>query len=292
MLPAFQPRRPRVSLVLSLMAATALLAGCGGGEKSGGATQVAAKVNKQEISVHQINFVLQRQPNLRPEQVGPATKRVLEGLIDQQLALEQAEEEKLDRNPQIVMAIEAARREILARAYADRRAEVATKPTAEEIKAYYASKPSLFAERRLYNLVEFTVEASQDQVAQIGPRLAAARTPADMAALFKAAGVKFAGRNISQGPENLPFSLVERIAPMTVGQNNFSATPGGMNVLLLADARPAPLTEEQAAPAIEQFLLNERKSKLVADALKDLRSKASVQYMGQFAAPAASAAAQ
>lgn len=289
MLPAFFPRHPRVSL--TLLIAAALLAGCGGGEKSGGATQVAAKVNKQEISVHQINFVLQRQPNLRPEQVAPATKRVLEGLIDQQLALEQAEEEKLDRNPQVVMAIEAARREILARAYADRMAEAAAKPTAEEIKTYYASKPSLFAERRIYNLVEFNVEASQDQAAQLSPRLAAARTSSEMAALFKAAGVKFAARNVSQGPENLPFSLVERLASMTPGQNSFSPTPNGINVLLLAEARPAPLTEEQAAPAIEQFLLNERKSKLVADALKNLRSKANVKYAGQFSEAAASAAA-
>lgn len=289
MLPAFFPRHPRVSL--TLLIAAALLAGCGGGEKSGGATQVAAKVNKQEISVHQINFVLQRQPNLRPEQVAPATKRVLEGLIDQQLALEQAEEEKLDRNPQVVMAIEAARREILARAYADRMAEAAAKPTAEEIKTYYASKPSLFAERRIYNLVEFNVEASQDQAAQLSPRLAAARTSSEMAALFKAAGVKFAARNVSQGPENLPFSLVERLASMTLGQNSFSPTPNGINVLLLAEARPAPLTEEQAAPAIEQFLLNERKSKLVADALKNLRSKANVKYVGQFSEATASAAA-
>jgi EpsD family peptidyl-prolyl cis-trans isomerase len=290
MLPAFVPRHSRTSL--TLLAAAALLAGCGGGEKSGGTSQVAAKVNKQEISVHQINFVLQRQPNLRPEQVAPATKRVLEGLIDQQLALEQAEEEKLDRNPQVVMAIEAARREILARAYADRIAETAAKPTTEEIKTYYASKPSLFSERRLYNLVEFNVEASQEQTAQLGPRLSAAHTSSEMAALFKAAGVKFAGRNISQGPENLPFSLVERLAPMAPGQSSSSSTPNGMNVLLLAEARPAPLTEEQAAPAIEQFLLNERKSKLVADALKNLRSKANVQYIGQFSGTAASAAGQ
>jgi len=72
MLPAFQSHRPRVSLAVNLLAATTLLAGCGGHDK-GGATQVAAKVNKQEISVHQINFVLQRQPNLRPEQVAPAS---------------------------------------------------------------------------------------------------------------------------------------------------------------------------------------------------------------------------
>lgn len=282
MLPAFFPRRPRVSLTLNLLAAAALLAGCGGHDK-GGATQVAAKVNKQEISVHQINFVLQRQPNLRPEQVAPATKRVLEGLIDQQLALDQAQEEKLDRNPQVVMAIEAAKREIIARAYADRIAETASKPTPDDVKAYYAAKPALFAQRRIYSLAEFNVEASAEQAAQIGPRLQAARSPDEVGALLKAAGVRFASRSVTQPPENLPFSLVERIAPLAEGQNISSPTPTGLNVLVVVGAKPAPLNAEQAQPAIEQFLLNERKGKLVADALQGLRAKAEVKYMGQFA---------
>lgn len=281
MLPANSLRRPRMTL--SLLAAAALLAGCGGGEKSGAATQVAAKVNKQEISVHQINFVLQRQPNLRPEQIAPATKRVLEGLIDQQLALDQAEEEKLDRNPQVVMAIEAAKREIIARAYADRIAETASKPTPDEVKAYFAAKPALFAQRRIYSLAEFNVEASAEQAAQIGPRLQAARSPDEVAALLKAAGARFASRSVTQPPENLPLSLVERIAALAEGQNISTPTPTGLNVLVVVGAKPAPLNAEQAQPAIEQFLLNERKGKLVADALSGLRAKAQVKYMGQFA---------
>ena len=55
-------------------------------------TSVAAKVNDKELTVHQINFVLQQQRNLRPEQAEGASKQILERLIDQQLALQKADD--------------------------------------------------------------------------------------------------------------------------------------------------------------------------------------------------------
>jgi hypothetical protein len=51
--------------------------------------------------------------------------------------------------------------------------------------------------------------------------------------------------------------------------------------------------EEQARPAIEQFLLNDRKRKLVEDDIKAMRAAAKIEYVGKFGegAPAAGAAA-
>ena len=102
--------------LLALMAAVALLAGCGD-KKEKGASQTAAKVNKAEVTVHQINFVLQQQRGLRPEQADAASKQILERLIDQELALQKADDLKIDRDPRVVQQLEAAKREIIARAY-------------------------------------------------------------------------------------------------------------------------------------------------------------------------------
>ena len=66
-------------------------------------------------------------------------------------------------------------------------------------------------------------------------------------------------------------------------------SPKGVQVLVLAGSRSQPVNEEQARPAIEQYLLNERKRKLVEDELKLLRSGAKIEYLGKFA-DAASAA--
>ena len=123
----------RPATLLVVLMAAALLAACGG-QKEKGASQTAAKVNKAEVTVHQINFLLQQQRGLRPEQAYAASRQVLERLIDQELAVQKADEFKLDRDPRVVQQLEAVKREILARAYAEKVGEAASKPTAEEIK--------------------------------------------------------------------------------------------------------------------------------------------------------------
>ena len=280
----------RSAAVLTLIAATVLLSACGGGDKKG-ATQVAAKVNKEEISVHQINFVLQRQGNVPADQVPAVSKRILESLIDQEVAIQQATEEKLDRDPKVVMAIEAAKREIIARAYADRIADTASKPTPDEVKAYYTSKPALFANRKVYSLMEFSVESDAAARAAIAPKLQAARSADEVSKLLQAAGLRTASRQITQGAENLPLGMIDQIATLQDGQSLATGTAQGFSVLTLVSSKAAPVTEDQAKPAIEQFLQNDRKRKIVDDTVKKLRGAAKISFEGQFAEAASAAGA-
>jgi hypothetical protein len=64
-----------------------------------------------------------------------------------------------------------------------------------------------------------------------------------------------------------------------------------VQVVVLAGSRSQPVSEEQARPAIEQFLLNDRKRKLVEEDMKSLRAAAAIEYVGKFAEMAASAPA-
>ena len=80
--------------MLPIVVAAALVAGCGDkGKSDSKASQAAARVNGEEITVHQINLLLERQNGLKPEQVDAARSQALEGLIDQQLAVAKAEEQ-------------------------------------------------------------------------------------------------------------------------------------------------------------------------------------------------------
>jgi EpsD family peptidyl-prolyl cis-trans isomerase len=280
------PRRrarslPLLGLAAALVATVALTA-CGD-KKEPTASQTAAKVNKDEITVHQINFVLQQQRNLRPEQTDAATKQILERLIDQQLAVQKAGELKLDRNPAVVQQLEAARREVLARAYVEKLGEAAPRPTPEEIAKYYAEKPALFAERRIYSIQEIGIEAKPEQVPMLRERLTAAKNINEFVDYLKANDFKFAGNQAVRPAEQLPLNSLDAFARMKDGQAMVVPTPNGVQVVVLAGSRMQPVSEEQARPAIEQFLLNDRKRKLVEDDVKAMRAASNIEYVGRFA---------
>jgi len=284
----------RVGALAAAAVAVVLLSACGGGDKkSDKASQTAAKVNKEEITVHQINYVLQRQQGLKPEQAEAASKQVLERLIEQELAVQKAQEMKLDRDPRVVQQIEAAKREIVARAYVERIGEAVAKPSAEEVAKYYNEKPALFKERRIYSLQEVAVEAKPEQFAQLRQKLESSKNIGEFAEYLKANDFRFTGNQAVRAAEQLPLNGLEAIARMKDGDSTVSQTPTGITVLFLVGSRSQPVDEVRARPAIEAFLSNQRKTELVQKDIKALREAAKVEYVGKFAegAPGSAAAA-
>jgi EpsD family peptidyl-prolyl cis-trans isomerase len=275
-------------LPILALAAALILAGCGD-KKDKAASQTAVKVNKDEITVHQINFMLQQQRGLRPEQTEAAGRQILERLIDQQLMLQKGDELKLDRDPRVVQQIEAARREILARAYIDRIGEAAPKPTAEEIKKYYEEKPALFRERRVYNIQEIAIEAKPEQYGDLREKLTSSKDINAFIEFLKSQDIRFQANQAVRAAEQLPLTSLESFAKMKDGQAMMLPTPTGLQVVLLAGSRSQPVAEEQAKSVIEAFLLNERKRKLVEEEIKATRAAAKIEYIGKFVPSATSA---
>jgi EpsD family peptidyl-prolyl cis-trans isomerase len=293
-MPFFLPRwrmarriGPTRTLAVALAVTATLLAGCGDKKKDKAATQTAAKVNKEEITVHQINFLLGQQRAVPPEQAASASRQVLERLIDQELALQKAGDQKLDRDPRVVQQIEAARREIISRAYLEKIGEGAPRPTPAEVNAYYEAHPALFKDRRVYNFQEVSIEAKPEQVETLKKVLSQAKNFPEFVAYLKTNGYRYAGNEAVRSAEQLPLASVDQFAQMKDGQAIFNARPGGAQVINLAASRSQPVNLPQATPAIEQFLLNERKRKLIADDLQALRGAAKIEYVGDFAADAA-----
>ena len=279
----------RITLI-ALAATLVLLAGCGDKNKDKSASQTAAKVNKEEITVHQINFVLQQQRGLQQEQAEAVSKQILERLIDQELAVQKAEDLKLDRDPRVVQQIEAARREIIARAYVEKTGEAASKPADAEIKAYYDAKPGLFAQRRIYSLQEIAIEAKPEQVATLREQLTASKSTNDFVEYLKANGYRFSGNQAVRPAEQLPLNLLDTFAKLNDGQAVLLPSATGAQVVLVAGTRSEPVDEARAKPAIEQFLSNDAKRKLVEADIKALRAAAKIEYEGKFAPASAEAA--
>lgn len=286
-------RSIRLMALLPVVVAATLAAGCGDKSSSEGkASQAAARVNGDEITVHQINQLLERQQGLKPEQAEAASRQALEGLIDQQLAVAKAEEQKLDRDPQVVQLLDATRRSILARSYIEKAAAAgAGTPSADEVRKYFDTKPALFAERKVYALQEFTVPGTKEQYMPVLEQLKAVRTPAQYAEILKANNLKFNTNQVTQAAEGLPLAILDQLSKVGDGESLFITGPDGFKAILVVASKSQPATFEQAKPAIEQFLNVERRREFAQKEIKSLRAAAKIEYIGKFAEKAASGAA-
>ena len=279
-----------IVLPIATIAALALTA-CGGGGDAKKPTQVAAKVNKDEITVHQVNAALPRLNNPTEAQAKAAGKQVLERLVDQQLFIQKAEEAKLDRDPQIMTAIENAKREILARAYLERVMSSATKANPDSIKDFYGKHPELFSERRVYRLAELAVQVQGDAAAKLRDSLKDMKSLNDVINYAKANNLQYKANNSVRAAEQLPMEFVTRIAKLKDGEIVAIPGAGGMAIVQIAASQSQPLDEKQATPFIEQFLQNKIRMELAQSELKALRTAAKIEYMGDFVKSAAEAAA-
>ncbi len=269
------------------VAVALLLAACTGHKKD--ATQSAARVDGTEITVHEINFRLQRERGLRPEQMLEASRRVLEQLIDEQLIVEKAEKTKMDLQPQAQQAIGAASREVLARAYVEEAAQGVQAPTEAATHSYYDSNDALFAHRRIYVLQEYLAKVSEDQLPALRAVVEAGKPATDVEAWFKARGVAFRSQESTHPAEQIPLTSLKQLAAMRDGDGVMISAGDQVHVTYVASSTLAPVGYDRAKPAISQFMAAEAKRKATEANLAALRSVAQITYSAPYQALASPA---
>lgn len=287
-------------LYLPLLIA-ALAAGCGDKKDEVSAqtapTQVAAKVNGTELTAQQVNYALQRIPNLDKDQAKAASLQMVRNLVDQEVIAQKAVTDKLDSDPTVVQALEAARRQILADAYMNRKLGQPAEPTDAEVADYFAKHPELFAKRKIYRLQEISIKAPQDKHEAIRAKLNASKNLNEFGAWLKAENYPVKAAQGVKAAEQLPLDLLPRLAQIPEGQAMVADVPEGLLVIVVAGAQVQPVTLEQAKPAIARALQTQARQKAAKAELDTLKAAAKIEYLGEFAdagkqeaAPAAPAA--
>jgi EpsD family peptidyl-prolyl cis-trans isomerase len=261
------------------------LTACGNKDEKKVASQVAAKVGTEEISVHQINQVLSRTntTGVTPQAARAMSREVLEKLIDQQLAVNQATENKLNRSPEVVAQIESTRREILARAYMQQIVAGLPKPAPEDVKKYYVEHPQLFGERRIFNVTEIVAPITPGVAEQLRGLASSGKSIEEAGAWLKSKDIKFGGGSATRAAEQIPLELLAQIHTLKDGQSIAIQSAQAITLLRVASSQSSPVTEAAATPKIEQFLTNQRANEAVTLNIKKLRADAKLTYLGEFA---------
>jgi EpsD family peptidyl-prolyl cis-trans isomerase len=279
----------------TLLTAAVALGACGDRSDSAPApSQVAAKVNKTEITVHQINGALARvgAAAVSQEQAKAASVQVLEQLIDQELLVQQAREKKIDRKAEVVLALESARRQVLAQAFMEEVTGNSARPAADAVKGFYAEHPDLFAQRRIYRLRELSIAARDEDAKRVHALGEKVRTLTELAAGLKAQSIAFTEAVTTKPAEQITLQYLPKLSRLK--DNEFVLIPAGNGLLAVQvlESQLSTVSEKEATPFIDQYLMNQEKVRTAQAEIKRLRVQARIEYVGEFQATAAQAMAQ
>ena len=273
---------PSIQVMVALF--TLLALGACSKEASTAGGQVVAKVNGDEITIHQVNAAMSRFGKLEETQAKEASKQVLNALIDQQILLKKAAETKLDRDPAVLQALEGAKRQILAEAYLGKLAQSASKPSASEVHDYYAQNPALFERRRVYRFQEILLEVNNPETLTAAKeKLDQGKTLRDLAQWLSAEKISYKANESVRPAEQFPPEILPRVHEVKVGQTVIMSTDKGALIMHLVAARDQPVTEAQAKPAIESYLFNKKRADLTQAEMKKMHDAAEIKYLGAFA---------
>lgn len=261
------------------------LSGCGQSKQSSG--QALVSVDGAEITALQLNEELQR-ANVPQGQQEQAGKQLVESLIDRQLLQNAAERSKIDRDPKVMQAVERAKAQIVAQYYLQKKLSGLAKPTPEDVAAYYAKHPELFAERKVFEMRQLVL-ATTDAGETLSKVIDEKKNLPDVARWLDSQGVKYTQAQTSRSGSDLPPAMTLKLLSLGTGPL-FIVREGERSVISTITAiNPAPVAQAQAAAQIEQFLMAAKSKEAAAAELASLRAAAKVEYL-KATPPAASAA--
>lgn len=261
--------------LIAVAIATAL-SGCGDKSHDDKASQSLVSVNGKEITVHQLNEELGR-ANVQPSQKEAAAKQILTALVDRQLLEEAAIKSKVDRDPNIMQAIERAKSQIIAQAYLQSKVANINKPEKAEVETFYNQNPALFSARKLVEMEQLLIDSryiNDDFKSALG----GFKTLQEVAAWLDAKGIQYDRGEVARSVAELPPQIAERLKDARRGQL-FVIGMGPRTMLVMMDnVKDSSVSLVDATPQIEQILLNKKRKETGEAELAKLRSEAKIEY--------------
>jgi EpsD family peptidyl-prolyl cis-trans isomerase len=271
----------QVALVLLL---PSILSACGEkADEPEKPTQVVAKVNDTELSVHQLNFSLQGIQETSPEQMTKVRKATLERMVEQEVIMQDALDKKVDRDPMVRSQLDAARRDILVRNHLQKIGSNLAVPPEDLIAKFYVDNPALFRERQVYQFTEVVLPRVPANWAEFEKVLGPAKTMTDVLEELRKKGVSLpVGQNIVRGAEDLPQDLLTKLTTLKDGEVIVYSRPPGIVIGQINARRTVPIDEAKAKPAIIRFLNAKSQNEIVQSQVRKLMDTAKIAYVGEF----------
>ena len=265
--------------LLSLVICGIVLAGCGDDGERKAPSQVLAKVNGKEITVLQLNYLLEQQPKADNE----TKQNLLDSLIEQELMVQKAEELKLDRNPDVLQSVEFAKKQVFAQAAIQHLVGKRVEPSAVDVDKYYNEHPNLFSNRQIYDVAVFLLKANAMTDAA-NAAIENSTNSEQTQQILEKEGIKFKQTEAKRSAEQIPAVVLEKLATINIGDIVKVPDENGNIVLMqLIACTPQHVSKTDAEQPIKQLLLNGQVQNKAQDQLKLIKDAAKIEYLQRFA---------
>lgn len=268
---------------LAVLPLVALVAGCSSAKNS----QDVATGAHFSVSRVEFDHALAALGPVPKETESTARRVMLGRLIEEKLFANAAAAENLDNDPGVMVEIEAAKRAILARAYAAHASAAIGSPTESAVAAFYNAHPEAFSQRVAVVFDEMVFAGPFDPANELAKQYGGAQDYAEMSQKAAARGVTLTANFIATTSDRLPTVLAQKISQVAAGTDVIFAVQEGVALARFRSIKPAPMTLEQATPIIRSGLQAQSKSAFLANDMARLRGAAAIKITDQALAPRA-----
>jgi EpsD family peptidyl-prolyl cis-trans isomerase len=214
---------------------------------------------------------------------------ILQQVVDQKLFADEARREKLDRDLGVVQSIEAAKRSILASAYAQRLVKALAPPSDSAITDFYNSHPELFSARNVVSLEDIGVSGDPAEIAELKKQFSASGGKLEvLQAILARRGVTAPVVHTERSPDEVDMAAAAAFSRLKVGDSFVYQSPKDTHFAVVTAVQSAPLSLAQAEPQIRKLLVNQAQRELINKEAARLKGAADLIYAKGYgpAAPA------
>lgn len=276
--------RKCITYFLTVVAICGLMVACGKKESAEKNSQSIVSVNGEDITFLQLNYELQR-AKVKPEQQTHAEKQIVAKLVDRQILVQASIKDKLDRNPQVLQAIENAKMQILAQSYLENKISSAPKPTDSEINDYRNKHTDFFSNRKVYLMEQLVFTEDANLSNELEALSDKAKTIDEVTKWLNEHQITYALAKETHSSESIPPELYEKISKMAIGDIVFFKTNQRIMVTKMTDIINKPISEADSKPIIERILSAQKRKKIAEAEINLLRSTAVITYINKKFAP-------
>jgi len=239
-------------------------------------TKVLARVNGDDITVSQLEAELKMTKDTSLSESFEFKNKVLQGLIDRQLFVQEAFKLGLERTPEVVRAIESTKARIYAQAYLTKKIATLNPASPEEIDHFIHTHPEMFEHRKIINMrdVIFVNTSGALDIATVEKEIFNLN---DLEVLLEKKEIPYTVSSSQFFTDRLPQSVLGKIQNLKIGDLLFLYNDNSVVVKSIESVVERPIISSQSHDIAAHLLNQTKKQQFVMQEVNRLKGLSKVE---------------